>query len=83
MEIFKRDQENIINFIAPFVEVTGYGRGTVVEGTGVGRRAVRVLVLGEVVEVEPINYKSFRNCQERVKKGKIIFNVFNGEVIPN
>lgn len=69
IQIFKRDHNNVINMIAPFIHMTKYAQGAIVQATAVKRRSIKILLMGEVVMFQPINYKAFKNCQQKLKRG--------------
>lgn len=55
--------------IAPFIHMTKYAQGAIVQATAVKRRSIKILLMGEVVMFQPINYKAFKNCQQKLKRG--------------
>lgn len=77
MQIFKRDNANIITLIASFVEITKYKKGAIVEATGIKRKSVKILLYGEIAHFQPVNYKSFKNCVKKLKDGEININFLN------
>ena len=57
--------------IAPFIEMTRYQKGSIVEATAMKRSSIKILLSGDIVMFVPVNYKSFKNCQTRLKNGEI------------
>lgn len=64
--------------IASFVEITKYKKGTIIEATAMERKSVKILLMGEIIMFEPINYKAFKSCQKRLKNGEILVQAILG-----
>jgi hypothetical protein len=58
----KRDLDRLMIIISKFVHSHLYPKGSFIEVVSQPRDKVRVLLRGEALVFEPINYKSYRNC---------------------
>lgn len=57
--------------VSKFVYPRLYKKGSLIETVGIARDAVRVVLRGQIAVFEPINYKSFKNCEKNIKEGLI------------
>ena len=64
MAIMKRDLDMFMGIISKFVYAKVYPKGTILENIGDQRNSIKVLLRGEMLIFQPINYKSYKNCMK-------------------
>jgi hypothetical protein len=62
----KRDVETIIYLTSFFMHLKLYPKGMIPEIVGGSRDKIRVLLSGRISIFEPLNHKSYLNCEHKM-----------------